>query len=208
MNTFFESSWRRAWHGLRANGDGIAVRDAVLARYAESHRRYHTLQHLQECLALFDRLQSVADHPHEVEMALWFHDAIYDLKASDNEERSAAWAKEELLRGQVEPRWADQIHDLILVTKHTASPVTQDEQVLIDIDLSILGASAARFAEYEQQIRDEYSYVPGVLFRMKRRSILKSFLGREAIYSTSTLHQELEGRARANLASAIGSKAD
>lgn len=81
------------------------------------------------------------------------------------------------------------------------------EQVLVDIDLSILGASEERFAEYEQQIRSEYSFVPGWLFRRKRRSILKSFLGRNHIYSTPHFHSLLEIKARQNLHRATGKNA-
>jgi predicted metal-dependent HD superfamily phosphohydrolase len=49
MNPIFNASWSRAWSGLGASGDGIQVRDNLLARYAEPHRKYHTLQHLEEC---------------------------------------------------------------------------------------------------------------------------------------------------------------
>ncbi|QJR13328.1 HD domain-containing protein [Usitatibacter palustris] len=201
----FQTSWIRAWRGLDARGDGDALRDAVLARYAEPHRKYHTLQHLEECLALFESVGSAAERPAEVEMALWFHDAIYDLKSSDNEAKSAAWAHQALVAAGVAYSSAERIRDLIRVTRHTGVPVTQDEKVLVDIDLSILGASDARFAEYEGQIREEYSYVPGFIFRMKRKSILKSFLDRPVIYSTPAVQGQLEARARANLARAIGS---
>lgn len=183
------------------------MRDGILSRYAEVHRKYHTLQHLDECLTLFERMQHAADHPHEVEMALWFHDSIYDLKASDNEQRSAAWAKENLLRENVEAASVERIFNLIMVTKHTGSPQTRDEQVLVDIDLAILGSDSLRFSEYERQIREEYSFVPGFLYRMKRKSVLKAFANRSTIYSTPLLHQELEYRARANLASAIAENA-
>ena len=61
--------------------------DALLARYSEPHRRYHTLQHLAECFAAFDEIADLAQHPADVELALWFHDAIYDTRRSDNEQR-------------------------------------------------------------------------------------------------------------------------
>ena len=94
---------------------------------------------------------------------------------------------------------AQRVHDLIMATRHTAVPSGRDEQLLVDIDLSILGAEGARFDEYEQQIRKEYAYVPGFLFRRKRREILKGFLDRSAIYSTPHFHDMLEARARDNL---------
>jgi predicted metal-dependent HD superfamily phosphohydrolase len=207
MSPLLLPSWDRAWQGLHAQGNGYDVRDSILTRYAEPHRRYHTTQHLEECVGIFEGVRDAADHPYEVEIALWFHDAVYELKASDNESRSAKWAEKALLGAAVEPAAAKRVHDLILVTKHTQTPVTKDEQVLIDVDLSILGAAPGRFAEYQVQIRDEYAHVPSFLFRLKRRSILKSFLDRSAIYSTPPLRIELEARARTNLVLAIGGNA-
>ena len=204
----FETSWNRAWQGLHAAGSGLAVRDGVLARYAEPHRKYHTLQHLEECLTLFEAVQHAPDRPAEVEMAIWFHDAIYELcGSSDNERASADWAHEELRAAGVASEIADRVHALILITKHSGVPQTRDEQVLLDVDLSILGSAPARFAEYELQIREEYGHVPGFLFRMKRRAILKSFLDRLAIYSTPLLREQLEKQARINLTKAIAGAA-
>jgi predicted metal-dependent HD superfamily phosphohydrolase len=200
----FLSSWQRAWQGLQAQGDGLALRDALLACYAEPQRKYHTQQHLHECLQLFDEVQLLPERPHEVEMALWFHDAIYELKSSQNEQRSADWAREALCDAGVPADTAERVHGLVLATRHTALPATRDEQVLVDIDLAILGAPPERFAEYEQQIRAEYSFVPGFLFRRKRREILRSFADREHLYSTPELAQRLEAQARTNLAGAIG----
>lgn len=94
-----------------------------------------------------------------------------------------------------------------MATRHTAVPVGMDEQVLVDIDLSILGAAPQRFAEYEAQIRQEYKHVPSFLFRRKRKAILRSFLERSHIYSTSYFRERLEDAARSNLRRAVGERA-
>lgn len=204
MTDLLATSWSRAWTALRANGTGEPLRDALLRRYAEPQRKYHTGQHLAECLALFDEVRTLAEHAADVEMALWFHDAIYEVKGSGNEERSAEWAHAALLEAGVGQTSADRVRDLVLVTKHTGVPVTVDEQVLVDIDLAILGADRPRFDEYERQIRDEYGHVPGIVFRFKRRQILRTFLDRPVLYSTDTLRARFEARARDNLKRAIG----
>ena len=170
-----------------------------MAAYAEPQRHYHTQQHLGECLSAFDGALALAEHPAEVEIALWFHDAVYDVKGHDNEQCSADWARDALRDAGVDTGSAQRVHDLVMATRHTAVPSGQDERLLVDIDLSILGAERARFDEYEQQIRREYAYVPGFLFRRKRREILKGFLDRPAIYSTPHFHDRLEARARDNL---------
>jgi predicted metal-dependent HD superfamily phosphohydrolase len=197
------SSWRRAWRGIGAGSDGEAVGAALTAAYGEPNRRYHTLQHLGECLALFERFAGLAVHPAEVETGLWFHDAVYDVQRSDNEERSADWMREAALADGVAADVAERVGVLVLATCHAALPSGADEQLLVDIDLAVLGADDARFAEYERQIRAEYAFVPMPIFAARRRSILAAFLDRRRIYSTPQLHDELEQRARANLARSI-----
>lgn len=213
MNALFERSWRRAWSTLVQSGggttdpdraDSIALRDELLACYAEPQRRYHTRQHLEECLTLLEQVRDLAERPEEVEMALWFHDAVYDVKGSGNEERSAEWARRALAEAGVPPAAAERVRQLVLVTRHDGVPGSADEQVLVDIDLAILGAERPRFDEYERQIRDEYAFVPGFLFRRKRRQILRTFLDRPVLYSTAVLRERFEARARENLQRAIG----
>lgn len=200
---FLSPSWGRMWAGLGADGDGVGARDAVIQRYAEHWRHYHALQHLGECLTAFDTVAHLAARPAEVEAALWFHDAVYELQRTDNEEQSAQLAQRVFTQAGVTSEVTSRVVDLILVTRHTAVPDAPDEQLLVDIDLSILGAPAARFAEYERQIRAEYSFVPEAVFNEKRRAILRSFIARPSIYNTALFHHMLEQRARTNLARAV-----
>jgi predicted metal-dependent HD superfamily phosphohydrolase len=196
-------SWQSAWSGIGARTEGQGVYEQLLARYSEPHRYYHTLQHLGECLAMFESVRGLAEHPAEVELALWFHDAIYNTQRPDNEERSADWARTALQEAGVARDSADRVHALIMATRHTANPTLPDEQLLVDIDLSILGAEQPRFGEYEEQIRKEYAFVPQWLFRRKRRAILQGFMDRPSIYSTAYFREALEQRARTNLKQAI-----
>lgn len=198
-----QMSWARCWQGLGATGDGQALMQRLLTAWAEPQRKYHTLQHLDECLALFERSCSLAERPAEVAMALWFHDAVYDVRGKDNEARSAAWAQTELTTAGVGAGAIEHITGHIMVTCHAALPMGADQQLLVDIDLSILGASRPRFLEYEQQVRAEYAWVPGFVFRRKRCEILKAFLARRPIYNTPWMREEFENRARANLAYSI-----
>ena len=200
-------SWLSAWRGISSTTDGEDTYAAVIARYREPHRRYHTLQHLGECLGLFKIARSLSFCAAEVEVALWFHDAIYDVKRSDNEEQSAEWAKTAIVRSGASVEAATLVHSLVMVTKHTRMPRGPEEQLLVDIDLSVLGSNKERFAEYERQIREEYAHVPDLLFKRRRREILASFLDRPRIYSTTHFYETLEASARANLRFAIGENA-
>ena len=161
------------------------------------------MQHLQECLAYLERVRSFAERPSEVELALWFHDAIYDTHKSNNEERSAEWARDSALAVDLSEEQAIRIYDHVMTTRHQVVPATQDAMIVVDIDLSILGANTARFEEYEVQVREEYSWVPGIVYRRGRRKILQDFAHRERIYCTECFRIEYEARARENIARSL-----
>jgi predicted metal-dependent HD superfamily phosphohydrolase len=192
-------AWRRAWGALGVREPDASLLDELLHRYAEPHRRYHTMQHLGECFAQFAVLRDVAEHPEEIELALWFHDAIYDTHRDDNEQRSADWARSSVLAAGAPSAAADRVHALVMATRHDALPATDGERILVDVDLSILGADPQRFDEYEEQVRCEYAWVCDAAFRSGRRSILEAFLSRPRLYATERFAALYEARARSNL---------
>lgn len=128
---------------------------------------------------------------------------MYDVQGHDNEIRSADWARDALNAAGVEPAAAQRVHDLVMATCHDALPVGIDATLLVDIDLAILGAPPARFAEYEAQIRAEYAHVPPAVFEPRRRCILTRFLAREPLYQTPGMRERCEAQARLNLQQAI-----
>jgi predicted metal-dependent HD superfamily phosphohydrolase len=195
--------WRRAWAGLGIESAPDQVFDELLARYEEAHRAYHTREHLEECLVLLDEVWIQCDHPEEVAIALWFHDAIYEPRRSDNEAASAKWLAAVGDAMGVEAQSIERMHALVMATRHTASVEQPDAQILVDIDLSILGASPERFEAYEEQVRREYRWVPGMIYRAKRADVLKGFVGRSAIYTTPLFRDRFEERARVNIARSL-----
>ncbi len=194
-----QSSWKRCWTSIGASGDGLALMQRLIFAYEEPQRKYHTIQHLSECLALLGNNLDLAVEPAEVEISLWFHDARYNVTASDNEAQSADWAELELRQAGVASERIGRVKEHILATRHSTLPQGQDQMLLVDIDLSILGAPRGRFDEYEAQVRAEYGWVPGFLFRRKRREVLTDFLARNPIYNTVRLRDALESQARENL---------
>lgn len=177
--------------------------NALIAAYSQKHRHYHTVQHIEHCLHQLDSALRLADEPAEVEFALWFHDAIYDPHSSSNEERSADLACALLIRNGADTARVARVRAHIMATRHEAPATTSDSQLVVDVDLSILGADEATYAEFETNVRQEYRWVPSMLFRRKRAEILESFLARPQIYSTKPFHARYELQARRNLAQAI-----
>ena len=203
MSANLEASWRRCWRGIGARSDGDTVRAAVLGAWREPQRRYHTLQHLAECIAAFGPVRDLAQAPGEVELAVWFHDAIYDVRRHDNEARSADWARDAMVAAGAHADAAERVHRLVMATRHAAPASAPDAMLLVDVDLSILGAPAERFAQYEAQVRDEYAWVDEAAFRLRRREVLTGFLARPTIYATDPFRTRLEAAARANLERSI-----
>jgi len=196
-------SWQRLWNELGARTINGGLMNQLVAAYSESHRHYHTLQHLRECLAHVAS-GSLARRPAEVELALWFHDAVYDPQRADNEARSADWARDSVIAAGCDEAIAQRVHALVLATQsHQDEGGDPDTQLLLDIDLSILGASPARFAEYERQIRAEYAHVAEAAFRTGRARVLQGFRDRPSIYLTQPYREALEARARANIGQAL-----
>jgi predicted metal-dependent HD superfamily phosphohydrolase len=187
------------WKELGAAKSDPKLHDELIAHYGEPHRKYHTAQHLGECFEKLDAVRALAEHPAEIELALWFHDAIYDTKRRDNEKRSADWARASTAAAGVPAAACERVHALVMATRHKAIPQGTDARLLVDVDLSILGAPRERFDEYERQVRQEYAWVPDFLFRRERRKILKDFLSRERIFSTAHFHDRYESQARSNL---------
>lgn len=194
--------WLHTWSELQ-HTPPLGLYEQLLQAYNEPQRHYHTLQHLAECLQLCSDSAHLAQRPAEIAIALWFHDAVYDVKAHDNEARSADWAVTALQAAGVSVEVQTRVHALIMATEHTAAPLAGDAALLVDIDLAILAATPARFAEYERQIRQEYAWVPEDVFVAKRRAVLQGFMARHQIYRTVFFHQILETKARTNLQNAL-----
>lgn len=197
---------RARWLGLcdRMEVDDAVERfEAVSAAYAEPHRHYHTAAHVVECLEVLDEADVAAEHPDEVEVAVWMHDVVYRPARGDNEERSAELAARWLAGcvGGVEA--ADRVRGLIAATDHRDPPRAPDGALVQDVDLHVLGAPEKRFAEYERQIRAEYRFVPSVIFRRRRAAVLSGFLARQPIYTTAWFRERFEARARVNLTAAL-----
>ncbi len=172
--------------------------DALHAEYTGQGRHYHSDTHVAECLRHLERLRHLALQPEEIEVAIWFHDAIYDTRKNDNEEQSAAWAVRYLDDAGVNPDVVSRVENMILCTKtHVAD--TEDAELMLDIDLGILGTTQEIFESYDEAIRREYHWVPEADYRKGRTAVLASFLERDTIYKTEVFLDEYEKQARENL---------
>lgn len=199
----FESYWQQfSNHLMLADTHSKALLHLLLDAYSEPQRHYHTIQHIVECLAFFHQIKNQLNDPIAVELAIWFHDAIYDPQAIDNEEKSAELI-EQYCSQLFEKAQLQKVYEWIIATKKHSPATDQDLNYLLDIDLAILGSSKRRFAEYEQQIQQEYSWVDADLYQVKRAEVLNYFFEMKPLYQTEYFRDLLEEQAKYNLTSSL-----
>lgn len=193
--------WTRLLSGLGGDAPaGEAVFADLQARYSASERHYHTLDHIFAVLETVRELGGTAKETPALVLAAWFHDVIYDSRASDNEERSAAHARALLQPLGVTEAILAEMERLILLTKsHTPSSHDRTGQILVDADLAILGAAEADYDAYAQAIRREYAWVAETAYRSGRLAVLERFLQQPRLYATNEMFTRLESAARRNL---------
>lgn len=200
MNPNLVDHWEKLAKDLQLPPDRAEdFRADLLARYSEPHRAYHNLTHIESMLkgmALLDsRLQ---DHP-GLPLAIWFHDAIYDPQASDNEQRSANYLVQQFA-SLIDPVICEEASRLILLTRlHEVKADDAVGQALLDLDLAILGSDPAEYARYAAAIRQEYAWVPELDYRTGRRRVLERFLQRDHLYHTPAFRDRFEIPAWNNL---------
>ncbi len=173
--------------------------ERVRARYAEPHRRYHTWAHILACLDAREQITGAALP--EVDLALLFHDAVYEPLARDNEARSADLLVEEGRRAWMDEGLLQRAKVLIAATGHGGDDVIDTEEacIVVDADLSILGSDHATFQEYERLVRQEFASIDDATYAAGRSRVLRMFLERPAIYATRRGQRLWEARARENL---------
>jgi len=127
------SRWNALCLSLGLSADGETYQELIHV-HSEAHRAYHTLGHISACLNHLDDVISKVDNAQEIEMALWFHDAVYEPFSASNEEDSAEWAADWLQERGANKAVISRIADHILDTKSHDKPKTLDGQYMLDID--------------------------------------------------------------------------
>jgi predicted metal-dependent HD superfamily phosphohydrolase len=191
--------WSALWKMAGAAEAPVGWYERLASAYAEPHRHYHNQQHVRECLAEFDQARHLAANPAAVELAVWFHDVVYDPRAGDNEEQSASLLKRCAVESRMNDSVAEAAAKLVMAARHHEAGADSNAALVVDVDLSILGQGEERFSEYERQIRQEYGWVLQPIFAFKRAQILNRFLSRPTIFATDWFRTKYEQQARRNL---------
>jgi predicted metal-dependent HD superfamily phosphohydrolase len=193
-------AWLRTAARVGARGDVAGTGATLLGKYADAARHYHDLTHLDEVLRNVDELADFARAPDVVRLAAWFHDAVYDPRADDNEERSARLAESMLAAMRVEDEVVVKVARLVRLTAgHDAAEDDPDGAVLCDADLAILASDETRYGEYVTGVRAEYAHVSDEDFARGRAAVLRQLLGQRSLFRTPAAFAAWETTARANV---------
>jgi len=172
-----------------------AIWDSIVTLYSEKDRHYHNLQHIADCLHKLDQWPGYVPEKNAIELALWFHDIIYETQRADSKESCAALATHFLRGHPLETN----ISSLILATQHRATKGMKPEEIICDIDLSILGSQPKKYQLYAQNTRLEYLWLGSDEYRIARTNVIENILAREHIFQTNYAHHRWEKQARSNL---------
>jgi predicted metal-dependent HD superfamily phosphohydrolase len=195
-----QSQWQDLVEPYNRAETGEAVFKELVELYSDNQRAYHNLSHIKALLDTAAGYKAAIENDPAVSFAIWFHDAIYNTRAKDNEEQSGELAVQALSRMAVPDDTIRLVRRMILATKHhQAEGLSDDGKLFLDFDLAILGREAEVYREYSRAIRMEYAWVPEALYRQERQKVLNSFLQRESLYFSRQMAGRFEAQARHNI---------
>lgn len=193
----FTRLWQRCLKDGTSSDSG-EVFDKIVTLYAQPHRHYHTARHIDHCLAQFDLAVDQMEDADAVEMALWFHDAIYEIPSMDNELRSAEMFVQ-MTRSRVALSFAQNVYEMIMITIHQVPATRPDDKYVVDIDLSSFGLPWDQFKRDSDAVRAEYAHLDDREFYEAHLKFMHTLLERPHFFATEFFRKRYEDSARGNL---------
>ncbi|MCZ9883067.1 DUF4031 domain-containing protein [Arthrobacter sp. B2a2-09] len=172
----------------------------LLERWGEDHRKYHSRTHLLAVLEALDLLSEPALPARPVTLAAWFHDAVYEGIAGQDEEQSARLAEDRLaIAGLPEPVIGEVARLVRLTSTHSPEPGDHAGALLCDADLSILGAEPTAYGRYLAAVREDYAHVSDADFAAGRAAVVRQLLALDPLFHSERAKSLWLDAARRNL---------
>lgn len=195
----FCSLWQRCQHNAPGDNTGAGIHRRLLLAYSEPQRVYHTLKHIESCFKIFQDVVHLAKNADALALAIWFHDAIYDIDADDNEQRSADWFLQET-DGIFDDSLRDLVYRHILATMHCGTDIKDhDSQIMVDIDLSSFAKPWPEFLRDSEDVRAEKPGMPDKKFYPKQCGFQQFLLEQPRFFQSDYFYRNYEKQARQNL---------
>ena len=171
----------------------------IVSSYRHKERFYHNLKHLENIFQQLYGVREIIEDRDTTVMSICYHDIIYDISKTNNEERSAAFAIDRLSSINYNSSGLALCEEQILATKSHQQHNRTDVDLFTDADLSILGADQKNYMQYADAIRKEYAIYPDVLYKSGRKKVLQHFLQMDFIFKTRPFRGKYELQAKENL---------
>lgn len=196
----FEKTFKAQLTLLTDDSDLIETywRELVM-HYSKPARHYHNTYHLDNILAELLPLKNTITDWQIIVFSLAYHDIIYNTLQSNNEEKSAAFARKRLSALPIPTHQIDKCSNQILATKGHNTSIDEDTNIFTDADLSILGADEEKYKRYTGLIRKVYKIYPDFIYNPGRLKVLEHFLQMKNIYKTEHFSKKYEKQARINI---------
>jgi predicted metal-dependent HD superfamily phosphohydrolase len=175
--------------------------DEIAGHYGSRERTYHTLGHVDDCLARLDTVAALVGNRDAIEVAIWFHDVLCDAGARDNEARSSRWYLER--SAGTTPRFRIAVCRMILASQHVVPAVRADARYMVDIDLAGFGHPWLEFRRTTDLVRGEFPHKSDAEFARGLAPFMRSLVARESLYATGFFRERCEATARHNVAQLI-----
>lgn len=194
----FQALWRR----LGSDQDSSGIFREIGRYYETEGRYYHNLAHIEYCLSVFDAARDHCLEPDLVEMALWFHDVIYDMGGADNELRSAEHFMA-VSEAQFDDKLRQHVFDLIMATDHSHAPEGDDKRFIVEVDLSGFGLPWDRFKSDGRNVRSEMAHLSDNEFYPAQMRFMQSLADRSPLFTYPWFFERYEAVARSNISGYI-----
>jgi predicted metal-dependent HD superfamily phosphohydrolase len=176
----------------------------IVEAYSHRNRHYHTLAHLDHLYSRLLEVKSLISNWETVLFSLYYHDIVYNVRASDNEEQSAQLAEKRMQQLHAPEEMIETCKKQIIATKTHLQNTDSDMNYFTDADLSVLGEDWETYLAYIENVRKEYAVYPDLLYNPGRKKVLQHFLEMERIFKTDYFYEKLEAVARQNILKEIG----
>lgn len=173
--------------------------DEIKKHYSNRNRYYHNLQHLENILNQLSEIRTEINNWNVILFSLFYHDVIYDVSSSINEEKSAELAIKRMFEISVSENEIELCKEIILATKSHTISTNNDINYFTDADLSVLGQPWEIYSNYYKDIRKEYGIYPEPVYNSGRKKVIKHFLEMERIFKTEFFYNKFENQAKINL---------